>query len=577
MRKLKVANLNYIAALPFKTLEGMPNICYEENSPTENARKLHEGEVDLALISVVEYANHGGYVGLDFGIAAVDKLDAVSLLSNHEIKDLTTIYLYEGSSASAVMLKLLLAEKYLTTPRLVRVNSRNIVESLKPYEGVLVIHEVEPIVKEKFKVCEDLGRIWYEFTGLPFVYLVWAMRPGTLSMDQHRKLNDLFHRSVCVREIIADEFDSELGHETGAASAYVGQTIHHYLDDTLLGGLDEFFKRSASLNLLPQTLYRSATFTLLNRKASPNVQHKPVQSLFTEVIKGRRLSIREAVRIAEEATMSDLALATQMVTPAQVNKSHFNMVLPLNAAQLQDDQLLWERLFQAEVKGVDHILINPGGTLHASLSWWEERLATIKKRFNFLIEGFTVSELLMLSKLSKMSVGTLAAKLKLAGLDLISGTGGGMLFDRIAAKHCNSQISAAEWIDTIRWVHSVGVKSSCCLTISKFESWEERLIHLQKLRSLQDENPGFKYFGVQISEQWPGPVVSEIKLRTLMLARLFLDNVPTFIEYDYTHGLFAATAGLSFGANQLRIDPTLPNSKSIFAAVDVMPGLELVG
>ena len=64
---LRASGIPQLAGVPYKLLAGLDFVSYEESSPTENARKLNEREVDLALIPAVDYALHGGYVGLEFG------------------------------------------------------------------------------------------------------------------------------------------------------------------------------------------------------------------------------------------------------------------------------------------------------------------------------------------------------------------------------------------------------------------------------------------------------------------------------------------------------------------------------
>jgi 2-iminoacetate synthase ThiH len=102
-----------------------------------------------------------------------------------------------------------------------------------------------------------------------------------------------------------------------------------------------------------------------------------------------------------------------------------------------------------------------------------------------------------------------------------------MLIDRLLKKHHPSApFTAADWINTVKWIHRYGARSECRLSLSNLETWEDRLLHLQKIRSLQDENPGFSSLAFDFVSTKRRALDPESKLRAILLGRLFLDNVP---------------------------------------------------
>jgi len=94
------------------------------------------------------------------------------------------------------------------------------------------------------------------------------------------------------------------------------------------------------------------------------------------------------------------------------------------------------------------------------------------------------------------------------------------------------------------------------------ETVEDRVVHLSRIRDLQDETGGFTAFipwtfqpgntELNSTELAGQPKASSWEyLRFLAISRLFLDNVPTIQSSWVTQGLQIGTLGLSFGADDL--------------------------
>lgn len=63
------------------------------------------------------------------------------------------------------------------------------------------------------------------------------------------------------------------------------------------------------------------------------------------------------------------------------------------------------------------------------------------------------------------------------------------------------------------------------MRLSYEDSWEDRLLHLQKLRALQDELQGFKRFNLVIrSAQIDRD--TELKEKAVLVADAFLNDIP---------------------------------------------------
>jgi aminodeoxyfutalosine synthase len=88
------------------------------------------------------------------------------------------------------------------------------------------------------------------------------------------------------------------------------------------------------------------------------------------------------------------------------------------------------------------------------------------------------------------------------------------------------------------------------------ESYPDRVDHLRRLRDLQDETGGFLAFlplpfkPAHRLRHLPGPTEAET-LKTIAVARAFLDNFPHIKAYWVSFGLELARKALRFGADDL--------------------------
>lgn len=553
-RRIRVGNLSYLGTHPYQLLRELDFVHYSEYGPLEAVRKLYEGELDVALIPASEFAAHGGLVGLDHGLACAERSDALLLCSRTPLQQLKTIYLYHGAAASAVLLRLLLREDWKICPRLVRVGTDFNPQQLGDGEGMLVLKDEIPPEVTAMPVVEDLVRGWDRLTGKPFVFLIWAVRPGVLSLKQHQALHEVFRRCVEASEEIIQSGLEEFDVTERAVLKFRGNNYSFYLDDNAIAGLNSFYHKAATQGMLPHTRYQSATFTLLNRRTIRVLKEPGVGEELRRVTEGSRLGIRDGVQIAERASLADLGLAADLMRNRVSPERTISQVCFIGGRLMRDTAMLDASIERAVERGAKQLLLLPQKNDLYDLEFFEHCIHHIRARFKVWLEGFTVPQLLILARNSGRPIQQVVSRLVTAGLDGVSGMGGGMLIDR-ALRRRGQRFGASEWLDVIRWVHRYGAKSTCCLTLSAEESWEERFIHLHRLRTIQDEDPGFRAFHLDYAPEWNGGAPSlELRMRAMMLSRLFLDNVASVQEIDFIPAEVAGVLSLSLGANEVRVD-----------------------
>ncbi|MDO7882589.1 7,8-didemethyl-8-hydroxy-5-deazariboflavin synthase CofG [Salinibacterium soli] len=153
---------------------------------------------------------------------------------------------------------------------------------------------------------------------------------------------------------------------------------------------------------------------------------------------------------------------------------------------------------------------------------------------------------------------TLAA-LREAGVDTVPGTGLKVLDDAVRSRVAPGDLPVERWVEVITAAHRAGLRSSSVLFYGHVESAEQRVAHVRRLASIQDETGGFTEF-VPIPLPGPSggvPLVpgrSAIDEHRAMVAvsRLMLHGRIRHIQVPWTRvGVEGAAVLLQSGADDL--------------------------
>ncbi len=195
--------------------------------PKELAQKLWAGEVDLALVPIWEVLNRPGTPVLEgVAIGSRGEVRSVGVFHDRPLAECRTIALTPHSATSVQLWKLVashqgihMAEKKEGDAQL-RIGDEALEEwNRRGGTGVL-----------------DLGRAWTEWTGKPFVFAVWALRPEAgISSAELDRFREACQRGVEQRACLAqDQREKE----------YLTQCIRYELGPQEKDGIVEFARRS---------------------------------------------------------------------------------------------------------------------------------------------------------------------------------------------------------------------------------------------------------------------------------------------------------------------------------------------
>jgi cyclic dehypoxanthinyl futalosine synthase len=219
---------------------------------------------------------------------------------------------------------------------------------------------------------------------------------------------------------------------------------------------------------------------------------------------------------------------------------------------------IFRKIDETLALGGGQLLLQGGHNPDLPLEWYEDLFRGVKARYpDFKLHALSPPEVIHISRMSRLGVPEVIARLVSVGLDSIPGGGAEILVDRVRKiLNCYNKATADEWLDVMRHAHRAGLRTTATMMYGHVETPEERLEHMLRLRELQDEMGGFTAF-ITWSYQ---PEHTELGgfeatgieyLRTLAIARIVLDNFDNLQASWVTQGGKVGQLSLAYGANDM--------------------------
>jgi aminodeoxyfutalosine synthase len=219
---------------------------------------------------------------------------------------------------------------------------------------------------------------------------------------------------------------------------------------------------------------------------------------------------------------------------------------------------IYHRGHEAAQSGAPELHIVGGTHPDLPLDWYLDMLSGLKERFPELhLQAFTAVEIAQMAEIGGLTIHQTLQKLIEAGLGSIPGGGAEVFSPRVRAELCPEKLPGEKWLEVMQTAHALGLKSNATMLYGHIETFEERVEHLLRLRSAQDESGGFQAF-IPLSfhpentslDYLAGPGAVD-DLKTLAISRLLLDNFPHIKAFWIMLGVKLSQVSLFFGADDL--------------------------
>lgn len=239
--KIKVAAVSYLNTKPLlygiERSEIRKDIELVVDYPSQLARALHEGTIDMALLPVAAIPGiSGARIVSDYGIAADGHVASVCIFSQVPMEEIGSVYL-DYQSRTSVRLAQLLFEKHWKKEVEYRQAPENYIDYINGAQAGVIIGDRALKQLNNFEYIYDLATGWKDFTELPFVFAAWVA---------NKELPEAFIKSFNAANALGLKHIEEIVAANPFPyydlKQYYTEDIHYYLDEEKKKGLNRFLE-----------------------------------------------------------------------------------------------------------------------------------------------------------------------------------------------------------------------------------------------------------------------------------------------------------------------------------------------
>jgi len=203
-----------------------------------------QGQLDVALLPVFEVLRMGELSAVDgLSISAKGPVRSVFVAHRQPLKDVSKIVLDPSSRTSVNLLRVLLADYFHLSPRLVTTSADPLAARLLIGDPALAYRkDLDPTWQ-----VTDLGEAWFSWTGKPFVFAIWVFH----TRCQNRDLVARLLRQVAAAGMLARGEIAAGTEEPPVALDYLTRSIRFELGAAEKAGFRHFRDAVLARDLLP--------------------------------------------------------------------------------------------------------------------------------------------------------------------------------------------------------------------------------------------------------------------------------------------------------------------------------------
>ena len=232
--------------------------------PTDLNRRMALGELDISVVSAVEYARDSGrYLLLpDLAISCDGPVRSVMLFSSRPASELggRRVVVSRSSMTSVALLELLFDHVWRVKPHFVPGDAElsDVVQhDVGDADARLVIGDAALVLgsrhTQRYQHSYDLGQVWKEWTGQPFVFAVWvAQRTSGVkeALIAHAALIESRNWGLGHLPELARQAATATGVDEAVCGEYLSG-LDYSLSYPHLAGLTEFYRRLVERGRIP--------------------------------------------------------------------------------------------------------------------------------------------------------------------------------------------------------------------------------------------------------------------------------------------------------------------------------------
>lgn len=255
MPKIRAGAVSYLNTRPLvfglDQGSGGDRIALSEDVPSVLAQRMAAGEIDLALLPVIELARIPNLVVVPgLAIGSLGNCRSVLLVARKPLADVKSVSLDPESRTSNALARVLFAEAWGSAPAFVA-GPRDLALALAEHDAAVRIGDkalFEPLPEGT--IAYDLGGAWTARTTLPFVFAVWAARPGVVDREVYQLLHDSRRAGSAALAAIADDYTWNGRQYPAIALPYLRDAMRYRLGDPEVAAMRRFLAAAAAIGVI---------------------------------------------------------------------------------------------------------------------------------------------------------------------------------------------------------------------------------------------------------------------------------------------------------------------------------------
>lgn len=239
-RKIQVGAIPYLNGKPL--IEGYESLRdladFQFHRPSRLAELMAADEIDIGLVSCVEYLRGKYDILPDVGVVSRGAVNSVLLTGQKPVGEAETVNLDPSSLTSCTLTALWYRLKLGTDPTF----SRHPIGSPAALacDAQLAIGD-EGLFRSGLSGYQvDLGEVWKEWIGYPFVYAAWLVRRDKALGRVGGFLRNAARQARRPLRELAEEASRRLGLDDSLCLQYLTHSLQFSLDQEAITGLEVF-------------------------------------------------------------------------------------------------------------------------------------------------------------------------------------------------------------------------------------------------------------------------------------------------------------------------------------------------
>ncbi|MEO7190665.1 MAG: menaquinone biosynthesis protein [Vicinamibacterales bacterium] len=251
---LRLGAVSYLNVRPLVYgLDAHPDVSVRFDVPSECARLLARGEIDLGMVPSITYLERpGDRIVPGICIGSNGPVASVALFTRTPIARVQTIALDTSSRTSATLVQILCRRVFDIAPVFVP-REPDLPSMLAVADAALVIGDAALFADAKALGVDklDLGALWHELTGLPFVWAFWSGPPDAVDRVGTSLLQNAAESGIAHFDEIAANYCAGHPGQIDVARRYLHENLTFDLSARAVHGLERYYREAAELGLVP--------------------------------------------------------------------------------------------------------------------------------------------------------------------------------------------------------------------------------------------------------------------------------------------------------------------------------------